>query len=284
MHGVAVFGVTGRMGRSLVRSLQQGDAEAAGLALSGALAGSGSEALGRDAAGGPTAAGDGATGVRVTGDADDALHGAAVAVDFSRADGVAAHAAACVRADVPLVVGTTGLDAETLAALTAAAASIAVLIAPNTSVGVGVMTQLVRQAALSLGAGFDVEIAEAHHRMKRDAPSGTALALGRAVAAARGEAFDAVAVFDRHGAAVPGSPAPRGEAPRGAGSIGFSVVRGGDIVGEHTVVFAGAGERVEITHRATDRAIFARGALRAAAWLVGRPAGLYGMENVLGLR
>ena len=284
MPGVAVFGITGRMGRSLLRSLQQGDAEAAGLALSGALAGRGNEALGRDAGGGLTAAGDGATGVRVTGDADDALRGAAVAVDFSRADGVAAHAAACVRAGVPLVVGTTGLDAETLAALTAAAASIAVLIAPNTSVGVGVMTQLVRQAALSLGAGFDVEIAEAHHRMKRDAPSGTALALGRAVAAARGEAFDAVAVFDRHGVAVPGSPAPGGEAPRGTGSIGFSVVRGGDIVGEHMVVFAGAGERVEITHRATDRAIFARGALRAAAWLVGRPAGLYGMENVLGLR
>ena len=147
------------------------------------------------------------------------------------------------------------------------------LIAPNTSVGVNVMARLLELASAALGAHYDVEISEAHHRMKRDAPSGTALALGEVVAAARGETLDNLAVFDRHGTLK----------PRTRGTIGFSVVRAGDIVGEHTVMFAAPGERIEITHRATDRMIFARGALQAAGWLIGRPAGLYSMENVLGL-
>ena len=153
----------------------------------------------------------------------------------------------------------------------AAAHKIAVLLAPNTSLGVAVLSSLVAQAAEALGEGYDVEISEAHHRSKRDAPSGTALSLGEAVANARGRSLNDVAVYDRHATS----------SPRSAGSIGFSVVRAGDIVGEHTVMFAAAGERVEITHRATDRMTFARGALRAAAWLLGRPPGLYGMQDVL---
>ncbi len=265
-HGIAILGVTGRMGQSLLRCLAE---TADSLALSGALAGANSSRLGRDAA-----ADGGATGVLITADIEIALRGAAVAVDFSRAEFVAAHAQACARARVPLLVGTTGLDEAARAALQAASAEVAVLVAPNTSVGVGVMAQLVRFAATSLGAGFDVEITDAHHRFKRDAPSGTALALGEVVADARGQRLDDVAVFERHGVM----------AVRRAGSIGFSAVRAGDIVGEHSVIFAASGERLEITHRATDRAAFARGALRAAGWLVARRAGLYGMENMLGLR
>ena len=274
--GVVIFGITGRMGQSLVRCLAASGSEAApalgaaggsrSLTLSGAVARAGNSRLGEDAAGeGPP------SGVTITADVVEALRGAAVAVDFSRAQFIVEHAQACVRAGVPLLVGATGFDASVRAALEAASLKIAVVIAPNTSVGVGVVAELVRLATASLGAGFDVEIAEAHHKLKRDAPSGTALALGEVVAAARGETLADIAVFDRHGAFE----------ARTQGSVGFSVVRAGDIVGEHTVIFAGAGERVEITHRATDRAAFARGALRAAQWLVGRPAGLYGMADVL---
>ncbi len=269
MPGVAVFGVSGRMGQSLVRLLAGTGDEvgAAGLTLSGAIGARGG-AGGADAA---TSAGIPATGVLVTDDPAGGLRGAAVAVDFSRPECVADHAQACVLARVPLLVGTTGLDGAARAALQRASRQVAVLIAPNTSLGVVLMMRLVREAAAVLSADFDVEIAETHHRHKRDAPSGTALALGDVVAAARGAALDDLAVFDRHGTSSPRSP----------GSIGFSAQRAGDVVGEHTVLFATAGERLEITHRAADRAIFARGALRAAAWLVGRPAGLYGMESVL---
>ena len=174
---------------------------------------------------------------------------------------------------MPLLVGATGFDLETRAVLEAAAARVAVLIAPNTSIGVAVLDRLVALAAAALREGYDVEISEAHHRMKRDAPSGTALAFGETVARARGKALADLAVYERHGRAEPRAP----------GSIGFAVVRAGDIVGEHTVTFAAAGERLELTHRATDRLIFARGALRAADWLIGRPPGLYGMADVLGL-
>jgi 4-hydroxy-tetrahydrodipicolinate reductase len=196
---------------------------------------------------------------------------AAVAVDFSAAEAVGAHARACAAAGVPLLVGTTALQPDCLADLDRAAASIPVLVAPNTSLGVGVLAELVRAAGRALPGSYDVEIHEAHHRMKRDAPSGTALKLGEIVAAARSQNLADVAVYDRHGV----------QAPRVPGSIGFSVLRAGDIVGEHTVVFAGTGERLEITHRATDRDVFARGALRAAQWLVGRPPGLYSMQDVL---
>ena len=284
MAGIAIFGVTGRMGQTLIRALREaaaaglppaGAARAAGatglaarLSLVGALASPDSRRLGQDAAaeGLPT-------GVMVSADAPAALSQATVAIDFSLPQCVAANARACAEAGVPLLLGTTGFDPAARAALQAAAKSIPVLIAPNTSVGVNVVSELVKLATQALGQAYDVEISEAHHRMKRDAPSGTALALGEVVAEARGVELKDVAVFDRHGA----------NEPRRDGEIGFSVVRAGDIVGEHTVAFAVAGERVEITHRASDRITFARGALRAAQWLIGRPPGLYSMNDVLGL-
>jgi 4-hydroxy-tetrahydrodipicolinate reductase len=260
------------MGQSLVGALREVDGDSANaggsLQLTGAVAGAQSSRLGQDAAlAGPT------TGVRVTSDPQQALAAAQVALDFSLAQCVPANAAACVAARIPVLVGVTGFDASVRAALVDAAATIPVLIAPNTSVGVNVMLELVRAATRALGSGYDAEISEAHHRFKRDAPSGTALALGEAVASARNLRLEDVAVYQRHGI---GS--------RRAGSVGFSVLRAGDIVGEHTVTFAIGGERLEITHRATDRLTFARGALRAAAWLAVQPKGLYAMSDVLGLQ
>jgi 4-hydroxy-tetrahydrodipicolinate reductase len=268
MSGIAVFGITGRMGQSLVRALRERGPAAQPLRLVGALASPQSARLGSDAAA------DGApTGVIVTADLHAALRDAGVAVDFSLPQCIAENARACADARVPLVVGTTGVDAAGRVALDAAAALIPVLIAPNTSPGVNLVAQLVKLATRALGPGYDVEISEAHHRMKRDAPSGTALALGEVVAGERGRKLSDVAVFNRQGS----------DGPRGVGEIGFSVLRAGDIVGEHTVTFAIAGERVEITHRATDRITFARGALMAAEWLLRRPPGLYSMGQVLGL-
>jgi 4-hydroxy-tetrahydrodipicolinate reductase len=266
-HPLIVFGITGRMGQSLIRALREGSP----FQLHGAIASPASKRLGQECAaeGRPT-------GVMISADAAAALKRAAlgpgaVAMDFSVGGAVAAHAQACAQAGVPLLVGTTGFDAAGQAELNHAAKKVAVLIAPNTSVGVAVLSELVAQAAAALGEAFDVDISEAHHRTKRDAPSGTALSLGEAVAQARGESLSEVAVYARYGK----------DTPRSHGSIGFSVVRAGDIVGEHTVSFAGAGERLEFTHRAWDRMTFAWGALRAATWLLGRPAGLYGMQDVL---
>ncbi len=264
MHALAIFGITGRMGQALLNAVQA-DLK---FRLSGAIASAASGRLGQDAAAlGPP------TGVVVTADPSAGIRGAAVAVDFSLSTSVAAHARACAEAGVPILIGATGVDVACRRNLEQVARAIPVLVAPNTSVGVSVVAKLVSVAARGLGASYDVEIFEVHHRMKRDAPSGTALALGEAVAEARAQSFHDVATFGR----------ADGRAPRRPGSIGFSSVRAGDIVGEHTVIFAVDGERVEITHRATDRMIFARGALRAAEWLVGRPAGLYGMQDVLGL-
>ena len=200
--------------------------------------------------------------------------GADVMIDFSRPS-------LCVRAleyaadlGIPLVIGTTGLDDEIQREIDAAAAGIAICQAANFSLGVNLLLNLVAEAAGALAASdFDIEISEVHHRWKVDAPSGTALALGRAAAQARGRRHRDVAAFDRHAA----------EAARADGEIGYQAVRGGDVAGEHTVYFLGDGERLELSHRATDRAIFARGALVAARWLVGRPAGLYGMREVLGI-
>jgi 4-hydroxy-tetrahydrodipicolinate reductase len=261
---LTVFGVTGRMGQSLIRALREGSE----FQLRGATASAGSARLGEDAAAdGPP------TGVRITADPEAALNSAVVALDFSVGSAVALHAQACARGSVPLLVGATGFDATAKAELALAAKTIAVLVAPNTSVGVAVLNELAAAATRALGGLYDVDISEAHHRQKRDAPSGTALSLGETIATSRGVNLSNVAVYERHGV----------DTPRRPGSIGFSVLRAGDIVGEHTVTFTGAGERLEIIHRAADRITFARGALRAAAWLVGRPAGLYGMKDVLGL-
>jgi 4-hydroxy-tetrahydrodipicolinate reductase len=257
-----VFGVTGRMGQSLIRAMREGSP----FHLQGAIAAPGNSRLGQDAA-----LEGAATGVKITADPAAVMARGAVALDFSIGDAVAAHARASAAGGVALLVGATGFDAAAQAQLERAAKTIAVLVAPNTSIAVAVLHRLAGEAAAALGGGFDVEISEAHHRHKRDAPSGTALSLGAAIAKSRAVSINDVAVFDRHGR----------EAQRIPGSIGFSVVRAGDIVGEHTVTFAGAGERLELIHRATDRMAFARGALRAAAWLTGQPAGLYGMKDVL---
>lgn len=257
MSRVAVFGCTGRMGRALLQALR----EQSDLELSGALASRRSSA----------ADGIAAPGVKLTADHAVALAGADVAIDFTLPEAVAANVAACLQKRVPLVLGTTGLDEATLAAVRAAGRSIAILQSPNMSVGVNVLLGLVESAARALGPEYDVEIVDVHHRHKRDAPSGTALKLGEAVATARGQQFDAVAVRER---------VSRNQ-PRGPGEIGFAAVRAGDHVGEHTVLFSGSGESLTLAHRATDRMTFARGALRAARWLVGRPAGLYSMRDVL---
>jgi 4-hydroxy-tetrahydrodipicolinate reductase len=269
-----VFGITGRMGQSLIEALREGSS----FHLKGAIASSASARLGQEcaAAGAPT-------GVKISADAGAeaaaallaaAAKDGAVALDFSQGGAVAAHAQACAAAGIPLLVGATGYDAAAHDELTRAALKIAVLIAPNTSLGVAVLNQLAAEAARALGESFDADIFEAHHRSKRDAPSGTALRLGETVAHARGRSLDEVAVYARYGK----------DTARSHDSIGFSVVRAGDIVGEHTVIFAGAGECLELTHRVTDRMTFARGALRAAAWLQGRPPGLYDMQDVLKLQ
>jgi 4-hydroxy-tetrahydrodipicolinate reductase len=254
------------MGQSVLRALREPTTPS--LSLTGALASAASVRLGQDAAveGAPS-------GVLVTADAETALRGAEVAVDFSLPQCVASHASLCRDHGVPLLVGTTGFDAQTRSVLEAAAVKVAVVVAPNTSVGVALLDRLTELAARALERDFDVEVSEAHHRMKRDAPSGTALALGETVARARGRSLADLAIYDRHGSRELRAP----------GSIGFAVTRAGDIVGEHTVTFAALGERVELTHRATDRLVFARGALRAAEWLIGRPPGLYGMADVLGI-
>jgi 4-hydroxy-tetrahydrodipicolinate reductase len=215
-----------------------------------------------------------ARGVRFEPDAKAAIAAADVLVDFTRPEGTLAHLAACRAAKRAMVIGTTGFDAKQLAAIRDAASEIGIVMAPNMSIGVNVALKLVETAARALGPEYDVEVFEIHHKLKVDAPSGTALKLGEVAAAARGASLEKSAVHARHGVT--------GE--RKAGTIGFSVARGGDIVGDHTVFFAGPGERIEITHRASSRATYAQGAMRAARFLHGRPPGLYDMQDVLGLK
>ncbi|MEO5733447.1 MAG: 4-hydroxy-tetrahydrodipicolinate reductase [Rubrivivax sp.] len=266
MLKIAVAGASGRMGRMLIQTvLASPDCR-----LSGALDAPGSRALGADAG-----AALGATaGVAVTADLDTGLAGADVLIDFTQPEATMAHLAVCRRLGVRTVIGTTGFDAAQKATIAAHAATLATVLAPNMSVGINVMLGLLTQAAAALGDGYDIEVFEAHHRDKVDAPSGTALAIGDALAAARGIDLEAAAVWTRQGHT----------GARRAGSIGFSTLRGGDIVGEHSVWFAGAGERIEITHKSSSRANYAEGSLRAARFLAGRAPGLYGMDDVLGLR
>ena len=205
----------------------------------------------------------------ITTDLASVLPGAQVMIDFSSPTQTAANLARCAEQGVAALVGTTGLSNDVEAAAAAAAERIPVLIAANTRLGVTLLAELVRAAARALPAEFDIEIFEGHHRHKKDAPSGTALALGRAAAEGRGQALDEAAV------------APRGAGERKIGEIGFSVLRAGDIVGDHAVYFAGEGERLVLQHQATDRSVFARGALQAARWLVGKPAGRYSMMDVI---
>jgi 4-hydroxy-tetrahydrodipicolinate reductase len=263
---VAVAGAGGRMGRALLEAATSTE----GVLLAAALEVASSPLAGRDA--GEIAAA--ARGVRIEPDAKAAIAAADVLVDFTRPEGTLAHLAACRAAKRAMVIGTTGFDAKQLAAIRDAASEIGIVMAPNMSIGVNVALKLVETAARALGPEYDVEVFEIHHKLKVDAPSGTALKLGEVAAAARGASLGKSAVHARHGVT--------GE--RKAGTIGFSVARGGDIVGDHTVFFAGPGERIEITHRASSRATYAQGAMRAARFLLGRPPGLYDMQDVLGLK
>ena len=263
---VAIAGAGGRMGRALLEAATSTD----GVKLGAALDLASSALCGHDA-GELVAA---ARGVRIGSDAAAALAASDVLVDFTRPEGTLAHLAACRAARRAMVIGTTGFDAAQLAGIRAAAGEIAIVMAPNMSVGVNVALKLVETAARALGPEYDVEVFEIHHKLKVDAPSGTALKLGEVAARARGTTLEKDAVHGRHGVT--------GE--RRAGTIGFSVARGGDVVGDHTVFFAGAGERIEITHRSSSRATYAQGAMRAARFLSGRSPGLYDTQAVLGLK
>lgn len=263
---IAVAGASGRMGRMLVEAIvRAGDCR-----LAGALDIAGSPAIGQDA---------GAflgqrTGVAVTSDLRQGLAAARVLIDFTRPEGTMAHLALCREMGLAAVVGTTGLSAEHKQQIAQIAQSIAIVLSPNMSAGVNVMLKLLDMAARALNEGYDIEIIEAHHRHKVDAPSGTALQMGEVVARALGRDLAQCAVYAREG--ITGERDPS--------TIGFASVRGGDIVGDHTVLFAGTGERIEITHRSASRATYAQGSLRAARFLADKQRGLFDMHDVLGIR
>ncbi len=266
IHDVVIAGSSGRMGRALLEAV----AGAPDMRLAAALEREGSAWVGRDA-GELVNAG---IGVKIGADLDAALAGATALIDFTRPEATLAHLDACRRHGVAMVIGTTGFDAAGREAIAAAARDIAIVFAPNMSVGVNLVFKLLDLAARVLDEGYDIEIIEAHHRHKVDAPSGTALRMGEVIAAALGRDLGQCAVYGREG--VTGERRPE--------TIGFATVRGGDIVGDHTALFATLGERVEISHKASSRMTFALGALRAARFLAGRPSGLFDMQDVLGLR
>lgn len=262
---IAIAGAGGRMGRILIEAVMNAeDAE-----LAGALDVAGSPAIGRDAADFLGRQ----TGIRVTSSFDEALSGATHLIDFTRPEGTLLHLDECERRGVRAVIGTTGFDAAGKSRIAAAGERIALVFAPNMSVGVNVTLKLLDLAARILNTGYDIEIIETHHRHKVDAPSGTALRMGEVVASALGRDLSKVAVYGREG--VTGERDPS--------TIGFATVRGGDIVGDHTVLFAGTGERIEITHRSASRVTYAHGALRACRFLNDRANGLYDMQAVLGI-
>jgi 4-hydroxy-tetrahydrodipicolinate reductase len=253
------------MGRTLIEAVTA----SSDLALAGALDVAGSPGIGSDA----TEFLGRKSGVLVSADLRAGLVQADVLIDFTRPEGTLAHLAVCRELGVNAVIGTTGFSPAQRAEIAGLAERIAIVMAPNMSVGVNVVMKLLDVAARALDESYDIEIVETHHRLKVDAPSGTALQMGEVAAAARGTTLDADAVYGRHGET----------GARRSGSIGFAALRGGDIVGDHTVLFAGAGERIEITHRSSSRANYAQGSLRAARFLAGRKSGLYGMAEVLGL-
>jgi 4-hydroxy-tetrahydrodipicolinate reductase len=263
---IAVAGSSGRMGRALLEAI----AQSPDFRLKAALERADSPFLGKDAGeiiGAPN-------GVRIDPDVDAALDGCDVLVDFTRPEGTLRHVDSCARHGVRAVIGTTGLSPEQKLQIEAASRRIPIVMAPNMSIGVNLVFKLLETAARVLGEGYDVEIIEAHHRHKVDAPSGTALRMGEVIAGAQGRDLKQHAVFGREGLT--------GE--RRATTIGFATVRGGDIVGDHIALFAGIGERVEIAHKASSRATFALGALRAARFLGDRESGLFDMQDVLGLK
>ena len=264
---VVIAGCSGRMGHALLESVLSDSA----LVLYGALDRAGDNpSLGRDAG---EQFGK-STGINITADTVKAIDGADVLIDFTRPEASMHYLKACQQAGVALVIGTTGFSAEQKQAIEAASKQIPIVFAPNMSVGVTLLINLVEQAARVLREGYDIEVVEMHHRFKVDAPSGTALRLGEAAAQGIGQRLQDCAIYAREGVT--------GE--RASGKIGFATLRGGDVVGDHTVVFAGLGERVELTHKASSRATFAVGALRAAKYLAGKQQGLYDMQDVLGLK
>lgn len=263
---IVVVGCAGHMGRMLVRAIS----DAADCRIVGGSVESGAPEEGTDLG---ILAGVGPVGVLATSDVAPLFARADVVIEFSAPEATVAHAALAAQARCAHVIGTTGLSAEQEDALARAARHTAIVYAPNMSIGVTLLLAITEQVAMTLGPDWDIEIQEMHHRRKVDAPSGTALGLGRAAAAGRGVDLEAVRQSVRDG--VTG--------PRKDGDIGFATLRGGTVVGEHKVIFAGADERIELGHIATDRAIFAKGALHAAKWTAGKPPGLYSMKSVLGL-
>lgn len=262
---VGVFGSTGRMGRMVARAVTEAD----GMTVAKAADRPGSADIGADIG---VLAGLGRLDVAVT-DEVDAVLDVDVAIDFTLPEATLAHAARAAALGTPLVIGTTGLSNEQEAILAGHAETTAIVYAPNMSLGVNLLLAVLEQVSAALDDAWDIEIVEMHHNRKVDAPSGTAIGLGRAAAKGRGRAFDDVAVLSREGHT----------GPREAGQIGFATLRGGDVVGDHTVIFAGAGERVEIGHKASGREVFAAGAVRATRWVAGRTPGLYSMKDVLGI-
>jgi len=263
---IVIAGCSGRMGKALLEGVLQSE----DLTLHAALDHKDSNCIGKDAGElvGSTC------GVKIGSDAAAALKGADVLIDFTRPEGTLEHIAQCQKLGVNIVVGTTGFNAQQKAQLGAAAQKIGVVFAPNMSVGVNLTFKLLEMASKVLSHGYDIEIVEAHHRHKVDAPSGTALGMGEVIAKTLGRDLAKCAVYGREG--VTGERDPS--------TIGFATVRGGDIVGDHTVMFAGIGERIEITHKASSRATFALGALRAARFLKSNTSGMYDMQDVLGLK
>ena len=267
MINVVITGASGRMGRALIETIAASDK----LRLHGAIDRSGSPLIGLDAG---EFVGIGSQNVRISDDLGHPLASSNVIIDFTRPEATMHYLPLCVAAGTAMVIGTTGFSAEERAKIEVAATHIPIVLAANFSVGVNLCLKLLDMAARVLNEGYDIEIIEAHHRHKVDAPSGTALALGNAVANALGRDLKECAVYGREG--ITGERDPN--------TIGFATVRGGDIVGDHTVLFAGIGERVEITHKASSRQTFARGAAHAAQWLAGAKPGLYDMQDVLNLR
>ena len=265
-HRIAVAGASGRMGQMLIEAV----AASADCQLTGALDLAASPAVGSDA----MAFAGRSSGVAIESDLAAGLKNASVLIDFTRPEGTLAHLAACRSLGVKLVIGTTGFSDLQKREIADAARDIAIVMAPNMSVGVNVTLKLLEMAARALATGYDIEIVEAHHRHKVDAPSGTALQMGEVIAGALGRDLKACAVYAREG--VTGERDPS--------SIGFATIRGGDIVGDHTVLFLGAGERIEISHKSSSRATYAQGSLRAARFLHSQPRGLFDMADVLGLK
>ena len=263
---VAIAGASGRMGRMLIEAVIAAGHD---MVLSGALDLADSPALGQDAA----AFSGHTSGVTITADLRKGLATAQVLIDFTRPAGTLAHLAVCRELGVKAVIGTTGFTEAQKAEIADHARHIAIMMAPNMSVGVNVVLKLLDTAARMLSEGYDIEIIEAHHRHKVDAPSGTALKMGEVVATALGRDLKTCAVYGREG--VTGERDPS--------TIGFATIRGGDVVGDHTVLFAGIGERIEISHKSSSRATYAQGSLRAARFLAARPNGIFDMNDVLGL-